>query len=55
MAMEITSDATKIRQAAFQLEGESKEWWDWVKVLGDIEAMTWGEFLELSIGISNNC
>ena len=27
-AMEITSDATKIRLAAFQLEGESQVWWD---------------------------
>ena len=27
-AMEITSNATKIRLAAFQLEGESQVWWD---------------------------
>ena len=27
-AMEITSDATKIRLAAFQLESESQIWWD---------------------------
>ena len=27
-AMEITSDATKIRLAVFQLEGESQVWWD---------------------------
>ena len=27
-AMEITSDATKIRLAAFQLEVESQVWWD---------------------------
>ena len=27
-AMEITSDATKIRLTAFQLEGESQMWWD---------------------------
>ena len=26
-AMEITSDATKIRLAAFQIEGESQVWW----------------------------
>ena len=31
-AMEITSDATRIRVATFQLEGESKVWWDWIKV-----------------------
>ena len=49
-AMEITSDATKIRLAAFQLEVESQVWWDWVKTSKDIEAMTWAEFHELSIG-----
>ena len=27
-AMEIISDATKIKLAAFQLEGESQIWWD---------------------------
>ena len=27
-AMKITSDATRIRLAAFQLEGESQAWWD---------------------------
>ena len=27
-AMEITSDATKIRLTAFQLKGESQVWWD---------------------------
>ena len=27
-AMDITSDADKIRLAAFQLEGESQIWWD---------------------------
>ena len=46
-AMEITSDATKIRLAAFQLEGESQVWWDWIKNLRDLEAMTWAEFHEL--------
>ena len=39
-AMEITSDATKIRLAAFQLKGESQVWWDWVNTSRDIEAMT---------------
>ena len=34
-AMEITSDSTKIRLAAFQLEGESQVWWDWVKTSRD--------------------
>ena len=30
-AMDITSNAAKIRLAAFHLEGESQVWWDWVK------------------------
>ena len=46
-AMEITSDAIKIRLAAFQLEGESQVWWDWIKTSRDLEAMTWAEFHEL--------
>ena len=45
--MEITSDATKIKLTAFQLEGESQVWWDWVKALRDLEAMTQEEFHEL--------
>ena len=39
--MDITSDAAKIRLAAFQLEGESQVWWDWVKTSRDLEEMTW--------------
>ena len=27
-AMEITSDTTKIKLAAFQLEGEAQVWWN---------------------------
>ena len=46
-ALEITSDATRIRLATFLLEGESQVWWDWVKVSRDLEMMTWGEFREL--------
>ena len=38
--MEITSDTTKIRLAAFQLEGEAQVWWDWAKTSRDLEAMT---------------
>ena len=49
-AMEITSDATKIKLAAFQLEGESQVWWDWVKTSRDIETMTWAEFHEIFMG-----
>ena len=43
-AMDITSDAAKIRLAAFQLEGESQVRWDWVKTFRYLEAMTWAEF-----------
>ena len=46
-AMEITSDATRIRLATFQLEGESQVWWDWVKTSRDLEEITWAEFHEL--------
>ena len=49
-AMEITSDATKIKLATFHLEGESQVWWDWVKASRDLEAMTWEEFHELFMG-----
>ena len=48
-AMEITSYATRIRLAAFHLEGESQVWWDWVKTFRDLEVMTWAEFHELFI------
>ena len=48
--MEITSDATRIRLVAFQLEGESYVWWDLVKASRDLEAMTWEEFHELFMG-----
>ena len=46
-AMEMTFDATRIRLAAFQLEGESQVWWDWVKASRNLEAMTWEEFREV--------
>ena len=49
-AMEITFDATRIRVAAFQLEGEAQVWWNWAKTSRDLEAMTWIEFQELFIG-----
>ena len=49
-AIDITSNAAKIRLAAFQLEGESQVWWDWAKTSRDIEAMTWVEFHELFMG-----
>ena len=46
-AMEITFDATRIRLAAFHLEGESQLWWEWVKALRNLEEMTWEELCEL--------
>ena len=49
-AMEIASNTTKIRLAAFQLEGEAQVWWNWVKTSRDLEAMTWAEFHDLFMG-----
>ena len=49
-AMEITSDTTKIRLAAFQLDGEAQVWWNWAKTSRDLKAMTWAEFHELFMG-----
>ena len=48
--MEITSETTRIRPTAFQLEGEAQVWWDWAKTSRDLEAMTWVEFHELFMG-----
>ena len=49
-AMEITSDTTRIRVAAFHLEGEAQVWWNWEKTARDLEAMTWAGFQELFMG-----
>ena len=49
-AMEITSDTTRIRLTAFQVEGEARVWWRWVRTSRDLEVMTWAEFQELFIG-----
>ena len=49
-AMEITSYATKIRLAAFQLEGEAQVWWKWARTSRDLGVMTWAEFQELFMG-----
>ena len=49
-AMEITSDTTKIRLAAFQIEGETQVWRRWARTSRDLEAMTWAEFQELFMG-----
>ena len=48
--MEITSDATRIRLAAFQLEGEAQIWWRWARTSRNLEAMTWAEFQKLFMG-----
>ena len=48
--MEITSDTTRIRLAAFELEGEAQVWWNLAKTLWDLEALTWAEFQELFMG-----
>ena len=46
-AMKITSDTTRIRLAAFQLEGEAQVWRKWARTSRDLEAMTCAEFQEL--------
>ena len=48
--MEITSDTTRIRLAAFQLEGEAQVWWKLARTSRDLEVMTWAEFQELFMG-----
>ena len=49
-AMAITSDTTRIKLAAFQLEGEARVWWRWVRTSRDLEVMTWAGFQELFMG-----
>ena len=49
-AIEITSNATRIRLAAFQLKGEAQVWWKWARTSRDLEAMPWVEFQELFMG-----
>ena len=48
--MEITSDTTRIRLAAFQLEGKAQVWWRWARTSKDLEVMTWAEFQDLFMG-----
>ena len=50
-AMEITSDMTRIRLAAFQLEGEARVWWRWARTSRDLDVMTCAEFQELFMGM----
>ena len=49
-AMEITSDTTRIRLVAFQLESEAQVWWRWARTSRDLEVMTWAKFQELFMG-----
>ena len=49
-AMEITSDTTRIRLAAFQLGGEAQVWRNGAKTSRDLEAITWAEFHDLFMG-----
>ena len=43
-AMEITSDTTRIRLAAFQLENEAQIWWKWARTSRDLRAAFICEF-----------
>ena len=43
--MEITFDTTKINLVAFQIEGESQVWWDWVKSLKRLRGNDMGKGL----------
>ena len=49
-AMEITSDTTRIRLSAFQLEGEARVLWRWARTSRDLKVMTWVKFQKLFIG-----
>ena len=43
-AMEITSDTTRIRLAAFQLESEAQIWWKWARTSRDLRGAFVCEF-----------
>ena len=43
-AMEITSDITRIRLAAFQLESEAQVWWKWASTSRDLRGSFVCEF-----------
>ena len=43
-AMEITSNATRIRLAAFQLESEAQIWWKWARTSRDLRGACVCEF-----------
>ena len=48
-AMEITSDTTRIRLAAFQLESEAQVWWKWARTSRDLREAFVCEFSLLGI------
>ena len=43
-AMEITSNTTRIRLAAFQLESEAQVWWKWARTSRDLRGAFVSEF-----------
>ena len=43
-AMEITSNTTRIRLAAFQLESEAQIWWKWARTSRDLRGAFVCEF-----------
>ena len=43
-AMEITSNATRITLAAFQLENEAQIWWKWARTSRDLRGALVREF-----------
>ena len=43
-AMEITSDAIRIRLAVFQLESEAQTWWKWARTSRDLRGAVVREF-----------
>ena len=43
-AIEITSDVTRIRLAAFQLESEAQIWWKWERTSRDLRGAFVGEY-----------
>ena len=43
-AMEITSDATRIRLAVFQLDSEAQIWWKWARTSRDLRGALVCEF-----------
>ena len=43
-AMEITSDTTRIRLAAFQLDSEAQIWWKWARTSRDLKGSFVCEF-----------